>query len=95
MIAVPMKIKADDTQYYRSCFDYRKLNDQAITDIFPTSNLETILNSIESVRYYSILGMKSGFSQLLLISKDTRQVFPQKIINMSFWWSKYISTNDE
>ena len=70
MVVVPKKKGPDGREKFRVCFDYRKLNEVTIEDVFPMPNLENILNSIKGVKYYSVLDMSKGFHQLLLNPRD-------------------------
>ena len=56
---------------YRLVCDYRKINKETIFDCFPLPNINHILASIPSSKYYSTLDLKMGYHQLKLSPSDS------------------------
>ena len=49
----------------RMCLDYRKVNKQLTTDIYPLPKLDEIVETVAGNKYYACLGMKDAYHQEL------------------------------
>ncbi len=56
----------------RMCLDYRKVNKQLTTDIYPHPNLEELVEHVAGNQYHATLDLKDTYYQVLLdeVSRD-------------------------
>lgn len=69
VVIVPKK-SADGTKKYRFCCDYRHLNAKTIADVYPLPNITETLDHLGASRYFSTLGLRSGYNQLEVAKED-------------------------
>lgn len=67
---VPKEMDASGNRKWRLVIDYRKLNDITIGNAYPLSNIEEILGQLVQAKYFSTLGLASGFHQISINSED-------------------------
>ena len=48
----------------RMCVDYRQLNKLTIRDLYALPRIEEILDTLSGSKYFTVLGMKSGYHQI-------------------------------
>ena len=51
--------------------DFRKLNEKTIGDSYPLPNINDILDSLGSARYFSIFDLATGFYHIKIDLKDS------------------------
>ena len=55
---------------FRCCIDYRKINSQTKSDVYPLPNIDDTLGSFVGARFFSTLDCNSGYWQILVEEKD-------------------------
>lgn len=65
LLIVPKK-GTDDKKHWRLVVDYRRLNNKIVSDKFPLTRLEDVLDKIGRAKYFSTLDMTSSFHQIEL-----------------------------
>lgn len=63
---IPKKEKGE----YRFLVDYRKLNDETISDKHPIPRSQDLFRSLEGAKYYSTIDMAQGYFQLPIKIED-------------------------
>ena len=61
---VPKKEGSDGGKRWRLVIDYRLVNEKTISDAYPISNINDILNQLGGAKYFSVLDLASGFHQI-------------------------------
>ena len=51
--------------------DFRKLNDKTIGDSYPLPNINDILDSLGSAKYFSVFDLATGFHHIKMDPKDS------------------------
>lgn len=57
----------------RLCIDYQKLNFQDIKDAYALPNLEESVSALTGSRWFSVLGIKSGYYQIEMCEEDKQK----------------------
>jgi hypothetical protein len=70
ILVVPKKIDASGKRKWRVCVDFRKLNDIAVGDSFPLTNIQEILDKLGRAEYFSAVDCASGYWQVPLAEED-------------------------
>lgn len=70
---VPKRMDASGQRKWRIVVDYRKLNDQSISDRYPIPNINDILDKLGKSQYFTTLDLASGFHQIEVDPKDTEK----------------------
>ncbi len=60
--------------YKRMCRDYRPLNLVTPQDMYPMPIPEELFDSIGNSNIFTILDLKQGFNQIVLIAKDRKKI---------------------
>uniref|UniRef100_A0A158P4Y1 RNA-directed DNA polymerase n=1 Tax=Tetranychus urticae TaxID=32264 RepID=A0A158P4Y1_TETUR len=58
------------TEEVRLCVDYRKLNEITVKDKFPLPNIQDYLDSLQGMKYFTLLDLRSGYHQMALDPAD-------------------------
>lgn len=67
ILLVPKKKTSPDAvQKHRLCVDFRKLNENTISDRFPLGNINDILDQLGCSKYFTTLDLASSFQQVAL-----------------------------
>ena len=53
--------------------DFRKLNEKTIGDSYPLPNINDILDSLGSSRYFAVLDLATGFEHIKMDPKDSHE----------------------
>lgn len=67
---VPKKIDNSGEQKWRIVVDYRKLNDQTISDRFPIPNIDDLFDKLGKCNYFTTLDLAKGFHQIEVDPRD-------------------------
>ena len=67
---VPKKTGPDDKKKMRLVLDYRKLNEQTVSDVFPLPHITEILEQLGRAKYFTTLDINSGFHQIPMAPED-------------------------
>ncbi|GFY07729.1 retrovirus-related Pol polyprotein from transposon 297 [Trichonephila clavipes] len=67
---VTLAYKRDEKQKTRLCIDYRKLNAICKTDAEPLPRIDSLLDKLNSAKYFSTLDLTSGYWHIPLHDKD-------------------------
>lgn len=67
---VPKKIDNSGVQKWRIVIDYRRLNENTISDKFPIPNIDGILDKLGKAQYFSTIDLAKGFHQILMNEND-------------------------
>ena len=51
--------------------DFRKLNEKTIGDLYPLLNINDILDSLGSAKYFSVFDLATGFHHIKMDPKDS------------------------
>jgi len=68
---------------YRVVIDYRKLNMVTVADRYPIPDINEVLAQLEDNKFFSVLDLKSEFSQILLKESDIENQKPSIMENTS------------
>lgn len=70
---------------HRLVIDFRKLNENTISDKYPMLKIPIILSKLGKSKFFSTLDLKSGYHQILLAEKDRKKQLSALITaNMNF-----------
>lgn len=69
MLCVPKKSKTNEKKW-RIVFDYRKLNEVTIPDVFPLPNITDILDKLGCSHYFSTIDLAHGYHQVPIDPED-------------------------
>ena len=58
---------------WRIVLDFRKLNQKTICDSYPLHNINDILNSLGSGKYFSVFDLATGFHHIQMDPKDSHK----------------------
>ena len=64
MTASLFLILKSETDKKRSVIDYRKLNEETVTDSIPLSLIKDIMNQIKEQKYFTKIDLKDTFNQI-------------------------------
>ncbi|GFV75692.1 retrovirus-related Pol polyprotein from transposon 297 [Trichonephila clavipes] len=67
---VTLAYKRDEKQNFRLCIDYRKLNAICKTDAEPLPRIDSLLDKLNSAKYFSTLDLTSGYWHIPLHDKE-------------------------
>ncbi|KAK7921985.1 hypothetical protein WMY93_008887 [Mugilogobius chulae] len=67
----------------RLCIDYRKLNLQTVKDAYALPNLEESFSALNGSRWFSVLGLKSGYYQIEMEEADKAKT--AFVTPLGFW----------
>lgn len=68
---VPKKgMNENGTQKLRMVIDYKKINEQTISDKYPIPDCNVILSNLGTAKYFSTIDLESGFHQILMKEQD-------------------------
>jgi len=74
VLVVPKKgFNEDGSAKLRLVIDYKKLNENTITDRYPMQDPSVILSNLEKVKYFSTIDLESGFHQILMKETDIKK----------------------
>jgi hypothetical protein len=65
---IVMVLKKDKS--WRTCVDYRKVNERTKPDAYPIPVIQDILDALQGARYFVTLDMNSGFWQIKMREQD-------------------------
>lgn len=65
LLVVPKK-STDNTKKWRLVVDFRRLNEKIVSDKFPLTRIEDVLDRLGRAKYFSTLDMTSSFHQINL-----------------------------
>ena len=68
--AAPIVIVRKKDGSIRLCIDYRKLNDETISDAFPLPRIEDSFDLLAGAKYFSTLDLGSGYHQIAMAPED-------------------------
>ncbi|GFT17533.1 retrovirus-related Pol polyprotein from transposon 297 [Trichonephila clavipes] len=71
---VTLAYKRDEKQKTRLCIDYRKLNAICKTDAEPLPRIDSLLDKLNSAKYFSTLDLTSGYWHILFHDKDKEKL---------------------
>ncbi|GFT90322.1 retrovirus-related Pol polyprotein from transposon 297 [Trichonephila clavipes] len=71
---VTLAYKRDEKQKTRLCIDYRKLNAICKTHVEPLSRIDSLLDKLNSVEFFSKLDLASGYWHIPLHDKDKEKL---------------------
>ncbi|GFX59320.1 transposon Tf2-9 polyprotein [Trichonephila clavipes] len=71
---VTLAYKRDEKQKTRLCIDYRKLNAICITDAEPLPRIDSLLDKLNSAKFFSTLDLASGYWHIPLLYKDKEKL---------------------
>ena len=57
----------------RLCVDYRRLNAITIKDVYPTSRVDTAIDSMKDSRFFAKMDLRSGFYQIRVNLEDVHK----------------------
>lgn len=60
----------DGTQKLRMVIDYKKLNEQTVSDKYPIPDCNVILSNLGKSKFFSTIDLESGFYQILMKNED-------------------------
>ena len=58
---------------WKMVLDFRKLNEKTIGDSYPLPNINDILDSVGSAKYFSVFDLVSGFHRIRMDPKDSHK----------------------
>ncbi len=64
-----------DASCHVMCLDYRKVNQQLVTDIHPLPNLEELVENVAGSEFYAKLDLKDAYYQVML-DEASRETLP-------------------
>jgi hypothetical protein len=67
---VPKKPDASGKKKWRTCIDFRKLNEVTLGDSYPLPNIQDILDKLGKARYFTALDCASGYLQVPISGED-------------------------
>ena len=67
MVLVPKK---GDSKAFRSCIDYRALNQRSRVDSYPLARIDTSLDHLSGAKWFSTLDLQSGYWQVAMAPED-------------------------
>lgn len=67
---VPKKLDSSGNKKWRIVTDFRKLNQNTISDKYPIPNINELLDKLDNCRYFSTLDLASGFHQIEMEDSD-------------------------
>jgi len=71
---VPKKgFNEDGTPKLRIVIDYKKLNENTISDKYPMQDPSVILSNLGKAKYFSTIDLESGFYQILMNKPDIQK----------------------
>ena len=70
---VPKKPESKGKMKWRMVLDFRKLEEKKIGDSYPLPNINNILHSLRSARYFSVFDLATGFHHIKLDPKDSHK----------------------
>lgn len=70
---VPKKADASGEKKYRLVTDFRKLNENTISDPYPIPEINDILANLRNKKVFTVIDLRSGFHQIRLRSSDTEK----------------------
>jgi len=68
---VPKKPKPNGEKQFRMVIDFKRLNAVTIADTYSTPDINSILASLGKAKYFTFLGLTSGFHQIYMLESDT------------------------
>jgi len=71
-----MPTKKDSIELWiekRMCKDYKHLNLVILQDRYPMPNLEKLFKSIGDSNIFTIVDLRQGFNQIVLVAKDRKK----------------------
>ncbi|GFV44126.1 transposon Tf2-9 polyprotein [Trichonephila clavipes] len=71
---VTLAYKRDEKQKTRLCIDHRKLNAICKTDAEPLPRIDSLLDKLNSAKYFSTLDLTSGYWHIPLHDKDKEKL---------------------
>ncbi|GFW29443.1 hypothetical protein TNCV_743851 [Trichonephila clavipes] len=71
---VTLAYKRDEKQKTRLCIDYRKLNAICKTDAEPLPRIDSLLDKLNSAKFFSTLDLASGYWHIPLHDKDKEKL---------------------
>ncbi|GFS65850.1 hypothetical protein TNCV_390771 [Trichonephila clavipes] len=71
---VTLAYKIDEKQKTRLCIDYRKLNAICETDAEPLPRIDSLLDKLNSAKFFSTLDLASGYWHIPLHDKDKEKL---------------------
>ena len=68
---VPKKPDSQGKIKWRMVLDFRQLNEKTIGDSYPLPNINDILDSLGSGKYFSVFDLATGFHHIKMDPKDS------------------------
>ena len=68
--ASPVVVVRKKTGEIRLCCDYRRLNEITKKDGFPLPRIDEVVDSLKGCKYFSLIDMASGYSQVPVAKED-------------------------
>lgn len=68
--AAPIVVVRKKDGSIRLCIDYRRLNDETISDAFPLPRIEDSFDLLSGAKYFSTLDLGSGYHQIAMAPED-------------------------
>ena len=65
---------------YRMCVDYCALNKITIKNRFLVPRIEDLFDKLQGSSYFSRIDLKSGFHQILIVSKDIHRLLIKPLL---------------
>ena len=70
---VPKKPDSQGKIKWKMVLDFRKLNEKTIGDSYPLPNIDNILDSLGSAKYFSVFDLATGLHHIKMDPKDSQK----------------------
>ena len=64
LYSAPIVLAKKKDGSWRFCVDYRRLNETSVKDAFPISKIEQTFDALNGAKFFSTLGLASGYWQV-------------------------------